>query len=1153
MVTTHPNEASMHPGERKLVTLLFADLTGYTALASSLDPEEVYGFIHPGMLSLQRIVEGFGGTVPQIMGDGFMAVFGVPSAHEDDDERAVRAALAVRDHADALNASHEGVPFPRVHAGVNSGEVMVAPSHEPSGFALIGDVVNTASRLADLAREGSILVDAQTRARTADAIRYGPERTLRAKGKAEPLTAFEALAPRSATVAGRSGSSTSFVDRTDAIERIRAELEEVERTSRSRVLVVIGEPGTGKSRLAAELARRRVAKLLVGRCPSFGQQLPLHALAEAVAMGLGIQPGAGAATIDRRARRLGVALPVGERRSFQRDLRLLMGEDRPPIGLARGSVADARRAARLALEALAVERPVVVVIDDLHWGDADLVELLRDAHREPWEAPVLFVALSRPGPAIRGLPRLELAILGVDDMRTIVRHVLGSDVPDEAVEETLDRAGGNPLFLEETLGMLVDAGTLRRRGGTWEVTDRASLRGVPSTIRRLIAARLDGLPREEKAVVQDAAVSGEATWDGLLEHLSAGRGSKHAVEALQERGLLVRREPSALPGAVELEVKHVLIREVAYGSVPRAERSAKHLAIAAWLEAREDLLREDPIAWVAHHRERAWELGRSRVGPASDETAALAVGSLRRWADRTFAYEAGLAASIYERALAIARSALEAIEPSDLADLLIGRAESLIEMGKHREALADASEARTIAERIRDRGRRARALLCLGRTESDLGRSTKARALVQEARRLFHAERDLRGEAWALHRRSETWGRSDPTRELQDLEESYELFARSRDRWGMSVVAQDLAFVLTLHGGREFRRWYARAERLTGDEGDLRSRSTLARTAGSAAFYRGEYRSAIEHMEEARPLAERSGYRYAEADAIAIHAMAETFVGSPARAIELGRDVQRLANELDSVRLRVEGLLAEARGSLRSGRPDVAARRLAAARRLMSGGHLSTRADVEFADALLRLDRGAFVGLGPVAGRAAALARRQGWWLWEPLGPLLRGRAALATGRLEAAERDLADAAALARSAGGTGTERLARILAEQVRLIARAGGRRRADVQPDDADPEARAAWFENRGLIAVDGGDHVAAQEAFEQAATTWEPLGSTVWLARSLRLAAATAAGAGRSRSADALTRRSGRVLSGLKTPVRDRAAIERAITRAVGSRP
>jgi adenylate cyclase len=171
---TEDRPADAVRSERKLVTLLFADLSGFTALVSSMDPEEVHAFVRPGLASLQRIVEDHGGTVPQVMGDGFMAIFGVPAAHEDDPERAVRAALAVRDHARELRRRGTGTPFPEIHAGITSGEVMVAPSGEAAGFAVVGDAVNTASRLADHARPGQVLVDEETRRRTVHAIRYGP-------------------------------------------------------------------------------------------------------------------------------------------------------------------------------------------------------------------------------------------------------------------------------------------------------------------------------------------------------------------------------------------------------------------------------------------------------------------------------------------------------------------------------------------------------------------------------------------------------------------------------------------------------------------------------------------------------------------------------------------------------------------------------------------------------------------------------------------------------------------------------------------------------------------------------------------------------------------------------------------------------------------
>lgn len=375
-------------GERKLVTLLFADLSGYTALASSMDPEEVYAFVRPGMAGLQRIVEDHGGTVPQVMGDGFMAVFGVPAAHEDDAERAVRAALAVRDHPRELRRRGTGTPFPEIHAGVTSGEVMVAPSGEAAGFAVVGDAVNTASRLADQARPGQVLVDDETRRRTLHAIRYGPGGSYWLKGKASPVGAFEAVGVRTAAPAGRATPVVSggFVDRERELEALGRALGDTVRQRRSSVLVLTGEAGAGKTRLAAEFGRRRPdAILLAGRCTAYGQRLPLSPIADAVQELMGLAEGAQRTVVDREVRRLADRV-VGTRRGREltRGLQLLLGTTGShSVRHLEDAVGQAALAARTVLEGLAREAPVIAVLDDLHWADAHLLELLQRARGNP--------------------------------------------------------------------------------------------------------------------------------------------------------------------------------------------------------------------------------------------------------------------------------------------------------------------------------------------------------------------------------------------------------------------------------------------------------------------------------------------------------------------------------------------------------------------------------------------------------------------------------------------------------------------------------------------------------------------------------------------------------------------------------------------------
>jgi class 3 adenylate cyclase len=1127
-------------GERKLVTILFADLTGYTKLSASLDPEEVYDFLRHEILELQRIVEGFDGTVPQVMGDGFMAVFGVPVLHENDAERAVRAALAVRDHVRALNAGRGGLRFPEVHAGVNSGEVMVAPSDEASGFAVIGDAVNTASRLADLAPGGVILVDEETKRQTARSIRYGARRVRHAKGKPELVT-YEVVGIHAGPRDPREGPWTSavFVDRESALERVRVELDGAIAERRGRSLLILGDPGSGKSRLAAEVGHRLDATVLLGRSPPFGQRLPLHALAEAVGAAVGIRPGMPNEEARRRADRFARSTaPAGGARAFSRRLRLLLGLE-GESGQSREFVIEATQAARQAIETIAASRPVLIVLDDLQWADQDLLRLVTDLRRSPVEAQALVLALARSDLRLSGVARVELRAMDRDAMRALVGHVLGPAVAEEVLLPVLSRAEGNPLFLEESVGMLVEGGVLVRDEGDWRIADTERFRAVPTAIRLLIGERLDGLPTAEKRVLQDAAVCGEATWDELIGHVSKVPDPAGALKSLKRRGLLHRRDDSRIPGAVEYEIKHSLIRDVAYEQLPRVERSRRHLEVAEWLRRRERRKSRQPVAAIAHHYEQSWTFSRSRTGSfgLAPDVPRRAVEYLLRWADEAVVYQARLAAALYERAIRVAHDAGDAVAPRMKARALIGFGESLVEMGRHAEAETPMSEARRIALASGDRRLEGRALLVAGRLSSDLGRIRAARRLLQRALSLFREEGDVRGQAWAHHRLSETWSRTDYRKELEYLRQAHQLFVRAGDRWGRSVAAQDLAYLLTTEGGVEFDRWNAEAWRLVRDDDDLRSRSSMLRTWGYVSFYRGENQEAVRAVREARPLAVAAGDPYAEADTLLIEASAAYSTSSPQEIETLVRRLLDLARVTRSTRLHALALLAGVRAPLRSGNPQLSKERLRRALALLRerGVHLEM-AEAHLAAAQLHLDRGWFPGVSAEARKAGAVAARNGWVLWQPLAPMLEGRAALGAGRVRDAGRQLRIAVGRSSALGANGTMDLASSLLAQAQLL----DERNAPVEEPRraADLDVAATVRENEGIRALLDGDPEGALESFALAEAIRSTMGQTVWLARSLGLAAAAASRMGHRRSILTLERRADAVLASIGAPARFR---------------
>ncbi len=1146
--------------ERKIVTVLFADLTGYTALAESLDPEDVYSVVRPWMTELRLIVEDHGGSVPQVMGDGFMAVFGVPTAHEDDAERAVRAALTLVERAGQLDSEPSEVRFPGLHIGVNTGEVIVVGSREASGFAVVGDAVNVASRLADIAPAGRVIVGDATRALTRRAIRYGPRRLQAAKGKREPVATFEALAIRGSARAEERGPTARvpFVGRAGILRRLTTEIAGVQARGLAQVRVIVDEPGGGKTRLAEELRERLPGFLcLYGACHPYGQRLPLAPIAQAVLAALRIAPDATPAAARRRIREF---VRQADDRTAAAVLEQQIGTI---LGLQGGSAADAvtdeGRPGGAALDAVASVRPVLravaggrptlVVLDDLHWGGPDLFQLLEEVHRMPWPEAVFLLALARPEPAdwYRGLPTTRLRPIASRDARRIVKTMTGVAVPDAVVDRLVERAAGNPLFLEESGRMLLEAGLLVHTGDGWKIPDPAALDRVPSTLRLLVAARLDSLPPEAKRTLQDASVAGLTSWDGLLEQLAglteadAGLSLRIALGELEARDLLRRRSESRIPGAVELEFKHVVIRDVAYESLPRRERAQRHRQTADWLRGHAD---RSAVAAIAHHYEQAWELHRSAPRPSPDPAlAALAAEYLRRYGDDVFALQPRLAEALYGRGLGIAQADPSAVESEEVAKLLIGRAEGLAELGRHREAIEAAEVGRSLVAGSAAPTTLGYALLALGRARSNLGEVRAARQLMEDALVRFEAHGDVIGQARGHHRLAETYRFDDFPAEIRDYRRAYVLYGRASSRVERALVAEDLAYLLTVVGGRAFQRWYGRASRPLADSGDERARAAMLRAWAYAAWYRGDLDEALRAAREARPAAAQAGVRWIEVDTLLIEALVRSTAGRPADAEQLVNQLIQIARSVGTRHLGALALLTGARPAIRLGRPLQATRRLGSARRTLAElGVAMEMAEVDLTEAAVLLDRGAWDLVEAPAGAGQSRALANGWRLLVPLGSLLRGRAHLGAGRLAAAGHELQRAASLARSLEAVGLLATAEAALEQVAEMVDADGGggppsewTRRPERTELTYREARAIRSETEGLRALRRGDPDAAA-SFGRAVRLWHELGLTSWQARAEGFRAVALEAAGRRSAARASRRRAAAILAAIGSPWR-----------------
>jgi class 3 adenylate cyclase/tetratricopeptide (TPR) repeat protein len=587
-------EATTPAGDqRKIATVLFADLVGSTQLASDEDPERVRALLERFYEAMRAEIETAGGTVEKFAGDAVMAAFGAPAALEDHAERALHAALAMQRRLHELFGDGLGLRI-----GVNTGEVVVGRSREGSSF-VSGDAVNVAARLEQAAGTGDVLVGERTAAAARGAFEFAEPTTIEAKGKAggvparRLVRALTLMRPR-----GVSGLKRAFVGREGELDLLLATYKRVVMEGRPHLVTVMGDAGVGKTRLVRELWERLGAESpeplrRTGRCLPYGRGITYWALGEILKEHLGLLESDPPESAREK---------LGEHAILGLALGLDLGGDLHPLA-ARERLQDATVAF---LEELAAERPLVILVEDLHWAEEPLLELLERVLRE-LRGPLLILATARLelldrrpswGGGRRNTTILGLEPLSTDDTSYLLDELLAADLPERVRDVVVSRAEGNPFFVEELVGSLIDAGVLQRENGSWQARELPAGYTVPDSVQAVVAARIDLLREVEKDGLQAAAVIGRVFWPGPVRDLLGG--AEPDFEALEERDFIRRRVSTSLDGEREFAFKHALTREVAYSSLTKSRRAHLHAKFAGWLE-RVGEGRDEWAALLAHH------------------------------------------------------------------------------------------------------------------------------------------------------------------------------------------------------------------------------------------------------------------------------------------------------------------------------------------------------------------------------------------------------------------------------------------------------------------------------------------------------------------------------------------------------------------------
>lgn len=913
--------------ERRIVTVLFSDIVGFTSLSERLDPEQVKQQVDRCFERLTIDIASFGGVVDKVMGDGIIALFGAPFAHEDDAERAVRAGLKMQQTLAAMGSELQ-TPF-RMRVGVNTGEVLVGSSSSGRDYTAMGDVVNSAARLQTVAEPGRVLVGEATYNTTREAISYHSLGQVEVKGRSEALGAWEALGAIRPPGA-RTRRTVNFVGREAELRLLESQARVAFDLAQAQIATVIGEAGTGKTRLVEEAAARLVAtdeiRVLEGRCVPYGEANVWWPAAEMMRHLLGVARETSDADIrpivDAALDGL-LGSDAADRDRLSTAVLHMFGYETPLRG---GDRFRNREEVTLVvtrlIEAELARRPVVVVLSDMHWAGEAVWELVRHLLAELLRSRLMVMVTARRSETSEviegrfGSLRLELGPLDENASRRLIAE-LGVDTGREQLDELVRRSGGNPFFLEELAGLMAaDESTGETTAAEPRRGEVGSLDRIPDTLRGILAARLDRLDPEPRRVLEHASVLGRSgtrkTLGVMLEHSNPEADFDNALLQLEEAELLTLT-PS------RFEFVSDLIREVAYATVTKTVRAQCHAEIARYLEtAHPPPIRNSTAVSIARHYRAAADLVNDLPTLEGVDVVEVTGGALR-WLD-----EAGwraLAAGEPREAEHWFAGVLQLSGDSvTTANGLFGRAKARCELRDVSGTRADLDRLETLVQHDPVLG--AKALMVRGDINQKAGEFDRAAAELREAADRLDALHQPADHALALRLLGITeMSRGDETMALQALTSSRAVAAAAGIRREEAWALQNLAW-FAFRSGRvaEASGFVTEAEKIFSELDDRGGLAWTRSVEAWVAFHGGRWDRARELVAEILPETRRRGDAFAETVMLSLETSMALWSGEAFRAVELAREAQAVAERADDFTLAVQARALEGRALISCGR-----------------------------------------------------------------------------------------------------------------------------------------------------------------------------------------------------------------------------------------